>query len=75
MFVNIVGFIHSQTSNESHLSDKHNGSSEGWLSHAVLDVFPEEPLPQGSALWLRSDVTVTPHVSAISFHMPVSVCV
>jgi phosphoglycerate dehydrogenase-like enzyme len=39
----------------------------GWVSHAVLDVFEQEPLPSESKLWNREDVVITPHVSAISF--------
>jgi glyoxylate/hydroxypyruvate reductase len=34
------------------------------LSHAVLDVFSIEPLPQESELWRHSSVTVLPHISA-----------
>lgn len=34
------------------------------LSHAVLDVFDEEPLAPQSALWRHSKVTVLPHISA-----------
>ena len=40
---------------------------KGWISAAVLDVFPEEPLPTSSALWEHPDVLITPHVSAVSF--------
>lgn len=36
----------------------------GTLSHAVLDVFDEEPLPQQSPLWDHERVTVLPHISA-----------
>ncbi|MGF6294486.1 2-hydroxyacid dehydrogenase [Paraburkholderia youngii] len=34
------------------------------ISHAVLDVFSVEPLPQESGLWRHSSVTVLPHISA-----------
>jgi glyoxylate/hydroxypyruvate reductase len=36
----------------------------GRLSHAVLDVFDAEPLPEDSALWRHPGVTVLPHISA-----------
>ena len=38
----------------------------GRLSHAVLDVFDEEPLPADSALWSHPGVTVMPHVAAVT---------
>lgn len=34
------------------------------LSHAVLDVFDEEPLSQMSPLWSHENITILPHVSA-----------
>ena len=34
------------------------------LSHAVLDVFHEEPLHKDSALWENKSITVLPHISA-----------
>lgn len=34
------------------------------LSHAVLDVFDEEPLAATSPLWKHSKITVLPHISA-----------
>ena len=40
---------------------------EGWLSHAILDVFETEPLPSSSALWHNPNVTITPHLSAVTF--------
>ncbi len=36
----------------------------GDLSHAVLDVFNEEPLPASDPLWEHEKVTVLPHISA-----------
>lgn len=36
----------------------------GDLSHATLDVFDEEPLPEDHAFWAHPRVTVTPHVAS-----------
>lgn len=36
----------------------------GIVSHAVLDVFEEEPLPDSHPYWSHSNITVLPHVSA-----------
>jgi glyoxylate/hydroxypyruvate reductase len=36
----------------------------GRISHAVLDVFDEEPLPAASPFWTHPNVTVLPHISA-----------
>lgn len=36
----------------------------GRLSHAVLDVFDQEPLPADAWQWGHPNVTVLPHISA-----------
>ncbi|GAA0450686.1 D-2-hydroxyacid dehydrogenase [Alkalibacillus silvisoli] len=38
------------------------------FSHAVLDVFEEEPLSDDSPLWDLANCTITPHLSGISRH-------
>ncbi|MCI2399344.1 glyoxylate/hydroxypyruvate reductase A [Aliiroseovarius subalbicans] len=36
----------------------------GQVSHATLDVFRVEPLPEGHAFWAHPNVTVTPHIAS-----------
>lgn len=38
----------------------------GEISHAVLDVFEEEPLPEDHPMWIEENITITPHLSGIS---------
>lgn len=39
---------------------------QGWLRHAVLDVFPVEPLPPDHPFWVHPHVTVTPHIASLT---------
>jgi len=39
----------------------------GHLAGALLDVFPDEPLPADSPLWTTTNLTITPHIAAVSF--------
>jgi glyoxylate/hydroxypyruvate reductase A len=38
----------------------------GQLSHAYLDVFEREPLPQDDALWAHPRISITPHSAALT---------
>ncbi|WP_419903714.1 2-hydroxyacid dehydrogenase [Kiloniella sp.] len=41
-----------------------NALDSGQLSHAVLDVFSQEPLPKDNPLWQHPNITLLPHVAA-----------
>ncbi|THH35236.1 glyoxylate/hydroxypyruvate reductase A [Aliishimia ponticola] len=38
--------------------------NSGQLSHATLDTFRTEPLPQGHPFWHHAGITVTPHIAS-----------
>lgn len=40
--------------------------NNGNVRHAILDVVDKEPLPIDSLLWDRGDITITPHISALT---------
>jgi len=44
-------------------NDLHSCLDNKIYKHAILDVFPVEPLPEDSKLWKRTDVILTPHIS------------
>ncbi|MDK9739997.1 D-2-hydroxyacid dehydrogenase [Vibrio sp. D404a] len=37
-----------------------------WIAHAFLDVFESEPLPQEHPFWGLPQITITPHIAALS---------
>ncbi|MGY0692512.1 D-2-hydroxyacid dehydrogenase [Virgibacillus sp. FSP13] len=39
---------------------------EGEITHAILDVFEIEPLPEDHPFWQEESITVTPHLSGVS---------
>ncbi|WP_069131057.1 2-hydroxyacid dehydrogenase [Rhodohalobacter halophilus] len=36
------------------------------ISHATLDVFSEEPLPESHPFWGRDKITITPHIASVT---------
>jgi glyoxylate/hydroxypyruvate reductase A len=38
----------------------------GHIRHATMDVFDEEPLPEGHPYWRHPRVTVTPHIASVT---------
>jgi glyoxylate/hydroxypyruvate reductase A len=40
----------------------------GDLAGAMLDVFQTEPLPPGHPFWQQSNLTITPHIAALTVH-------
>ena len=36
------------------------------ISHAVLDVFTAEPLPESHPFWGREKITITPHIASVT---------
>ncbi|MEL8055854.1 MAG: D-2-hydroxyacid dehydrogenase [Pseudomonadota bacterium] len=43
-----------------------NGLNAGKPAHATLDVFKTEPLPGDSPFWSHPQVTITPHIAALT---------
>lgn len=59
--VSIINFGRGATVNEADLIASLDA---GVVSHAVLDVFEEEPLPANHPYWTHEKITVLPHISA-----------
>lgn len=36
------------------------------ITHAVLDVFEKEPLPESHPFWNRKTITITPHIASVT---------
>lgn len=47
-------------------NDLREALDSGWITHAYLDVFQNEPLPEGHPFWKHPRVTLTPHVAALT---------
>lgn len=65
-FLNNVGFINvgrGASLNETALLA---AMDENQVRFAVLDVFDQEPLPVDNPLWNHPNVTITPHISAVT---------
>ncbi|MDT0602594.1 2-hydroxyacid dehydrogenase [Thalassotalea castellviae] len=59
-----AGLINFARGKIVHHDDLITALDENLLSHAVLDVFAQEPLPQDNILWQHPNITVLPHISA-----------
>lgn len=57
----IINFARGPIINDDALLERLDSDA---LSHAVLDVFMHEPLPEEHRYWEHSSVTVLPHISA-----------
>ena len=47
-----------------------NALASGQISHATLDTFRIEPLPQDHAFWKHPQITVTPHIASATRAAP-----
>ncbi|MDO6445759.1 glyoxylate/hydroxypyruvate reductase A [Colwellia sp. 1_MG-2023] len=59
-----AGLINFARGKIVHHQDLITALNEKQLSHAVLDVFVQEPLPQDDKLWQHPNITILPHISA-----------
>jgi glyoxylate/hydroxypyruvate reductase len=59
----IINLARGRHLNESDLLD---ALAEGQISHAILDVFEDEPLPPEHPFWDHPRITVLPHIAAVT---------
>lgn len=52
-----------------------DGLAVGKPGHAVLDVFREEPLPPEHSFWNHPNITLTPHIAALTDPMGAAECI
>ncbi|QGH33704.1 D-2-hydroxyacid dehydrogenase [Gracilibacillus salitolerans] len=64
--VSNIGFVNVGRGESIRESDLLQALEFGQVRFAVLDVFGEEPLPQGNVLWEHPNVVITPHISAVT---------
>jgi phosphoglycerate dehydrogenase-like enzyme len=48
------------------LPDIESALNRSFISFAILDVFPQEPLDPNDSLWKNPQVLISPHISAVS---------
>lgn len=60
-----AGLVNAGRGHHQVLPDILAALDTGQLSGAVLDVFSEEPLPDGHAAWAHERLTITPHCASL----------
>ncbi|WP_152657780.1 D-2-hydroxyacid dehydrogenase [Oceanobacillus sp. CFH 90083] len=61
-----IGFINAGRGNSLVDTDLMDALEKEQVRFAVLDVFREEPLPASHPFWKHPDITITPHISAVT---------
>ena len=58
--------IHVGRGEHLNTDDLHTALASGQLGGAIVDVFPNEPLPSDDALWHCTNLTITPHMASMA---------
>ncbi|MEY2905468.1 MAG: hypothetical protein RJA52_1484 [Bacteroidota bacterium] len=61
-----AGFINPGRGSQVNETDLMKVLNNGQLSHAILDVFKEEPLSEDHLFWDHPNISITPHIASIS---------